>query len=411
MDGVVNVFEVQSIYNAMEEINQIKEESFRTCDEGMKQARQTLEETQSEEQTSKAMLNVGKEIEMLKHARVIELEVELAAAVAELTAVTPNLVAMATTSARIAEIESQLIQARQEYEEAIRHREALEQRYDMALKCVNLAQERLETLQMKFELNKRNIDFTVIHGISRMNMAYEDLIKYIARITPEIRNHIDKWFNEKPKEKELIKPNEIRNRLDVSNSVIDALLEYLYITDLRFRTSIDNYCNEIKLGDVVGVELKIKKNMVGRLCEELVIRSFKPISTQIVTQRRETLPDGSYTKVDMIVYGLTNPIILGRGEGMGTRAGGSLGVEVKSGHSAYLYSQLNHMLNQAIGHEGCDISCVICTRDIHDLSNEKENELREKLRKAGSPIIGLLPRKDNLDTRCIEFVKGKMKDV
>jgi len=218
MDGVVNVFEVQSIYNAMEEINQIKEESFRTCDEGMKQARQTLEETQSEEQTSKAMLNVGKEIEMLKHARVIELEVELAAAVAELTAVTPNLVAMATTSARIAEIESQLIQARQEYEEAIRHREALEQRYDMALKCVNLAQERLETLQMKFELNKRNIDFTVIHGISRMNMAYEDLIKYIARITPEIRNHIDKWFNEKPKEKELIKPNEIRNRLDVSNS-------------------------------------------------------------------------------------------------------------------------------------------------------------------------------------------------
>jgi hypothetical protein len=54
---------------------------------------------------------------------------------------------------------------------------------------------------------------------------------------------------------------------------------------------------------------------------------------------------------------------------------------------------------------------VICTRDIHDLSPEKENELREKLRKAGSPMIGMLPRKDELDDGCIRFVKGKMENV
>ena len=36
--------------------------------------------------------------------------------------------------------------------------------------------------------------------------------------------------------------------------------------------------------------------------------------------------------------------------------------------------------------KSCDASCVICTRDIHDLSLEKENELREKLREAGSPM-------------------------
>lgn len=54
--------------------------------------------------------------------------------------------------------------------------------------------------------------------------------------------------------------------------------------------------------------------MVGRLCEEIVIRAFEPMSTRIVTQERETLPDGSYTKVDLLVYGLTNPVILGRGK-------------------------------------------------------------------------------------------------
>ena len=40
---------------------------------------------------------------------------------------------------------------------------------------------------------------------------------------------------------------------------------------------------------------------------------------------------------------------------------------------------------------------VICSRDIHDLSPEKEQELRDALRSAGSPIIGMLPSKDELD--------------
>jgi hypothetical protein len=113
----------------------------------------------------------------------------------------------------------------------------------------------------------------------------------------------------------------------------------------------------------------------------------------------------------LVVYGLKNPLILGRGEGMGAREGGSLAVEVKSGHCSYLYQQLNHMRLQAIGHKECDASCVICTRDIRDLSPEKEFELRESLRKAGSPIIGMLPKKDELDIQCINFVKGKLKNV
>lgn len=411
MSTVASVFEVNVISNAAQELNQIKNVCFDTCNDGLNQARQLLDETQAEEQTSRTMLDIAKGVETAKHAVVIELEARLAAALAELAAVTPDPIAMAVVGARIAEIEAQLVPARQEYEEAVRHREALERRYEMAVKAMNLAQERHDTLQMQFETEKKCIEGTVDRGCARLNLAYQDLQKYISKIAPDVRNNLDKWFNDKPEEKTPVRPHEIRNKLDVDENVVDAILEYLYATDVGFRVNVDSYCKEMKLGNESGAELKIKKQMVGRLCEEIVIRAFKPISTRISTQTRESLPDGRYTKVDMIVYGLTNPLVLGRGEGMGAREGGSLAVEVKSGHSSYLYQQLNHMQDQAFGHQSCDASCIICTRDIHDLSPEKENELREKLREAGSPMIGMLPRKDDLDNRCINFVKGKLENV
>ena len=411
MSTVASVFEVDAISSAAQELNQIKNDSFDTCNDGLNQVRQLVEETQAEEQTSKTMLDIAKGVEMAKHAVVIELEARLAAALAELAAVTPDPIAMAIVGVRIAEIESQLVSARQEYEEAVRHREALEGRYEMAVKAMNIAQERHDTLQMHFETGKRSIEVTVDRGCTRLNLAYQDLQKYILRIAPDVRNSLDKWFNDKPEENTPVRPNDIRDKLDVDENVVDAILEYLYATDIGFRANVDSYCNEMRIGNEAGAELKIKKQMVGRLCKEIVFRAFKPISTQISTQARESLPDGRYTKVDMIVYGLTNPLVLGRGEGMGAREGGSLAVEVKSGHSSYLYQQLSHMQDQAFGHQGCDASCVICTRDIRDLSPEKESELREKLREAGSPMIGMLPRKDDLDNRCINFVKGKLKDV
>lgn len=411
MSTAASVFEVNAISNATQELSQIKNSSYDTCNDGLNQARQLLEETQTEEQTSRTMLDIANGVEMAKHAIVVELEVRLAAALADLAAVTPDPISMATVGARIADIESQLVLARQEYEEAVRHREALERRYEMAVKAMNLAQERHDTLLMYFEAGKKSIEVTVDKGCARLNFAYQDLQKYVSRIAPDVRNNLDKWFNDKPEENTPVRPNEIRDKLDVDENVVDTILEYLYATDMGFRANVDSYCNEMKIGNEVGAELKIKKQMVGRLCEEIVIRAFKPISTQISTQMKESLPNGRYTKVDLIVYGLTNPLVLGRGVGMGAREGGSLAVEVKSGHSSYLYQQLSHMQDQAFGHKSCDASCVICTRDIHDLSLEKENELREKLREAGSPMIGMLPRKDDLDNRCINFVKGKLKDV
>ena len=112
----------------------------------------------------------------------------------------------------------------------------------------------------------------------------------------------------------------------------------------------------------------------------------------------------------MILYGLKKTLILGRGEGMAAPAGGNLGIEVKSGKKEYIFEQLSHMEKQAKGHSQCDISCTVCSRDIKDLSPEKEQLLRSRLSEAGSPILGMLPRKSELDKDCIEFVKAKAEN-
>ena len=406
----ISVFNIDKIKCAGEDLNKVRANTFDMCDKGVNQAKELLEKTQEEEQISKYMLDTAKGIEIVKKTILTELEIRLAAATAELAAA-PDPISKAISLAKIAEINSQLIPAQQEYMQAVRHREALERRHKMAIQAMNIAKDRLDTLQIHFEINKRSIDVIVDNGCARLNYAYQDLERYVSRVSPKVIKTFDKWFNDTPKENTPVKPNEIRDKLEVDENIIEAVLEYLYATDLGFRTNVNNYCEEMKLGNELSAELKIKKQMVGRLSEEIVIRAFKPISTQINTQKKESLPDGRYTKVDLVVYGLKNPLILGRGEGMGAREGGSLAVEVKSGHCSYLYQQLNHMRLQAIGHKECDASCVICTRDIRDLSPEKESELRESLRKAGSPIIGMLPKKDELDIQCINFVKGKLKNV
>lgn len=259
MSTVASVFEVDTISNAAQELSQIKNSSYDACNDGLNQARQLLEKTQAEEQTSKHMFDIAKGVEMAKHAIVIELEARLAAALAELAAVTPNPIAMAAVGARIADIESQLVPARQEYEEAVRHREALERRYEMAVKAMNLAQERNDTLQMHFEAGKRSIECTVDRGCARLNLAYQDLQKYISRIAPDVRNSLEKWFNDKPQKNTPVRPSEIRDKLDVDENVVNAILEYLYATDMGFRANVDSYCNEMKTGNEAGAELKIKK--------------------------------------------------------------------------------------------------------------------------------------------------------
>lgn len=77
MSTAASVFEVNAISNATQELSQIKNSSYDTCNDGLNQARQLLEETKTEEQTSRTMLDIANGVEMAKHAIVVELEVDL----------------------------------------------------------------------------------------------------------------------------------------------------------------------------------------------------------------------------------------------------------------------------------------------------------------------------------------------
>ena len=102
--------------------------------------------------------------------------------------------------------------------------------------------------------------------------------------------------------------------------------------------------------------------------------------------------------------------MLGRGSGMGAPAGGSIAIEVKCGKAAYLYSQKDHMVFQSGGHQEASASMTICSRDIKDLTPEQEEELREALRNAKSPIIGMLPKKEDIDKACWDLVTEGLGD-
>jgi hypothetical protein len=90
---------------------------------------------------------------------------------------------------------------------------------------------------------------------------------------------------------------------------------------------------------------------------------------------------------------------------MGAPVGGSMAFEVKCGKAEYLYSQKDHMIFQSEGHKQADAQCTLCSRDIHDLPEEKQKELRDALHDAGSPMVGMLPRKNEIDQSCLDFIR------
>lgn len=409
MDNV-KVFELEVLLNTIKSLDFINTETDNHCKDGIREADIVLQETQEELYISEGLLNAARADEAIKLARQLEADARMAKAMAEEAAAiaSGNPVAIAAASLEVASAGAELAQATEEYQQAVRHREHLEYRYELAQKCVSIAQEMRDTLQLRVNYSQAIVEETISSGNVRIWQAYDDLSRYLSRLSPTAKAEVESFYSYEPEENKPVTPKELHDRLNASNSVVNAILEYLYCTDMKFRGSVDQLCQQLQIpGNETSVEIKIKKNVVGRLSEELVIRCFAPMGGRVETQGRYYLEDGSYTKADMILYGLKEPLILGKGLGMGTQKGGNLGIEVKSGYKEYLYDQLSHMEKQAKGHSMCDISCTICTRDITDLSPEKEELLRATLKEAGSPMMGMLPYKDQLDKDCIAFVKSK----
>lgn len=408
--GQVDVFALDALSASIRDLYTARRETGECCDEGIRNAEQMLQDTQGELQFSETLLAAAQVEEAAKLALQLKADTRMTVAAAEEASAIAscNPFAIAAASAEVAAAATELAEATEEYQRAQEHRERLEHRRSLAQKCVDLAQANLDMLHLRYQYGRAQVDQIVISGCGRLQAAHDDLEAYLARISPQARQSIRDYRSWVPEEKRPINPKEVHDRLNPDETVADGLLEYIYVTDPRFRASIDHLCTQMGSPEsTAAVEAKIKKNVVGRLCEELVIQAFQPIGERIETQHVCYLDNGSFTKVDMILYGLKEPLVLGRGEGMGGRKGGSLAIEVKSGRAEYIYSQTAHMEFQAKGHKSCDISCTVCTRDIKDLSPAQEEVVRNRLKAAGSPILGMLPRKSELDARCIRFVKAK----
>lgn len=403
------VFELGILLNTIKSLNSINTEADNHCKDGIREADVVLQQTQEELQISEGLLSAARADEAVKLARQLEADARMAQAVAEEAAAVAsgNPLAIAAASAEVASAGAELAQATEEYQQAVQHRERLEHRYELAQKCVSIAQEMRDTLQLRFNYSQTIVAETIGSGNVRLQQAYDDLSRYLSRLSPAVRAEVESFYSYEPEKNKPVTPKDVHDRLNASSGVVNAILEYLYCTDLKFRGSVDRLCQQLH---VPGNETKIKKNIVGRLSEELVIRCFAPMGGRVETQGRYYLEDGSYTKADMILYDLKEPLILGKGSGMGAQKGVNLGIEVKSGYKEYLYAQLSHMEKQAKGHSKCDISCTVCTRDITDLPPDKEDLLRAKLKEAGSPMMGMLPYKAQLDEDCIAFVKAKAED-
>ena len=222
------------------------------------------------------------------------------------------------------------------------------------------------------------------------------------------------WLDWKPTTDGPITPDIIAGRLNIDRATGEALASHFVQIDPTFGRHVERLRSQFATAegplDVQRVQHGILRDLGGRFPELLVEKAFENVCANVDTQRTESLDDGRYTRVDLVLEGLKSPVILGRGERLGAPAGGNLAIEVKAGRSDYLWKQRDHMAFQASGHqEVASASATICTRDIKDLSPREEKELRERMRDAGSPILGMLPRKEELDQICIELIRPKME--
>lgn len=429
----------------------VQTETNSACHEAVNEAKQLLQETEQEEQNSAQMLNTAREIEEAAHAAMVAAEAVLLAAEARLAAAVAaeaaavasmNPAAIASATAEVFSVQQAYQQAREAYELARKayeaakaHRELLEKRYEMARQALNLAQLMKAKLETRCLKCVTQIAPLVEQGFSRITQAHEDLNKYLdertsianlsnanisrrpltfvpasmqiatSTSTPAQIKAFEDWSNYQPKLGEPIKSEELHARLNPSSEVMHGLLKERYRTDPKFHAQVDSYREQAKT-DRAGAETKIKKNMVGGFAEEIVKGALKPYGGVHSAQERVYLPDGTYTKPDFILKDLKTPLILGRGKGMGVRENGSIAVEVKTGQSGYILSQGEHLQVQAQGHAAQDASWVIYTRDIREIEERKQQELRKNVKEAGSPIVGCLPYKSELDATCINFVFG-----
>jgi hypothetical protein len=219
-----------------------------------------------------------------------------------------------------------------------------------------------------------------------------------------------KWLEWDPRKSgDVVTPKHIHDRLSPPPEILKMYVMWLAQADPQFHREVERLrdLNRNAAGPVEqqAVYRQMQIHLRGMLGEKLVQHALGPLGSRVTLQRSEATPDGRKTRVDIVIEDLKVPVVLHRGEGMSAPQGGSIAIEVKTGSPNYLYSERDHLEHQAKGHQSYSASFTVCTRDINDLEQEKQDELRGALRKAGSPLVGMLPYSSDLDDLCLNVVR------
>lgn len=316
---------------------------------------------------------------------------------------------VADAETAVEQAQAELEQAQAGLEQAKENRQAMEHRVELARQAQAMAEQILEQAWQECNVRLASVNQSIEAGTARLTAAQHALKAYLATNPSAAQFHA--WLKWKPTQQSgPITPDALRDRMNLSREQRRMAQEYLYDRNPAYRRVVDRYRGEwaAAKGDAERniVARKTRIHLSGEFAEQIARHALAPLCGRIETQGRTFVGDkGRYTKTDLLVTDLRAQVILGRGEGMGAPVGGSMAFEVKCGEADYLYSQKDQMVFQAEGHKQADAQCTICSRNIHDLSPEKEKELRDTLREAGSPLVGMLPYKSDIDQSCLEFIR------
>lgn len=326
----------------------------------------------------------------------------------------------------VSEAESNVESCQKETDVANQDCERSKEQLDEAKTAMSDAQDTVDQLElwlnrvraMKEDMETRHEAICQLEALAetaeqKLLQANQALARYLDA-NPAAREARD-WLSFTPAPGQLVTPAELDRRLNPSHGALMEIARYMRDTDPAVRRNVDSLAEKLHNArapmDYAKATRQISITLSGRLAEELSARALRCYGSSVSTQTRKDLDNGRYTKVDLVVNNLKAPVILGKGKGMSAPAGGSIALEVKCGRKEYLRQQLEHMCTQARGHENYSASFTLCSRDIHNLQPEAEREMRASLRQAGSPLVGQLPYKSQMDDICTRLVMERKKEL
>lgn len=380
-------------------------EFVQECESALEAAQQVCEQAQMELDSARASLSSAQRAASSKRSRSSDGKEE-----------------EDDNSAEIAAAEAEVAEAEAHCEEADANRDVcIKQLEEAKAKLLMLEETRgrvqqssQETAQILAELRTEysagmgRVAALMEEAQHRLRHAQEAMDKYLQ--ASPCASSVARWLAPAVKNISVLRPTDLLSRLSLSCPQMYQFLGYLEGKDAGFRAKINDYRRQLSAcrgsAEILLVQGKVRKYMSGYLGEAVANHALRPYSGNVSTQARTYFEDGRYTKTDLLVEGLKVPVVLGKGEGHYAPQGGSIGIEVKCGHPDYLYSQKDHLLFQSGGHKGASAAVTLCSADIRDLPDEKQRELREELDKAGSPMLGMLPKKDDMDEACWAYVNG-----